>query len=162
MAAAEPDTPGNKFRVATWNVATMTGRSGEVARELGERKVDAACLQETRWKGAGTRMTGNGYKFFWSGEKKAENGVGIAVAEHLVNRVVEVNRVNDRIISVTVILEDRPYNLISAYCPQSQLAEDMKDQFYDALERELLTTDNPLVGGDFNGQLKLRKCTWWF
>ena len=153
MTAAEPDTPGNKFRVATWNVVSMTGRSGEVARELGERKVDAACLPETRWRGAGTRMTGNGYKFFWSGGKKAENGVGFAFAEHLVNRVVEVNRVNDRIISVTVLLEDRPYNLISAYCPQSQLAEDMKDHFYDALERELLTTDNPLVGGDFNGHI---------
>ena len=70
MTAAEPATPGNKFRVATWNVGSMTGRSGEVARELGERNVDAACLQETRWKGAGTRMIGNGYKFFWSGGKK--------------------------------------------------------------------------------------------
>ena len=29
----------------------------------------------------------------------------------------------------------------------------MKDQFYDALERELLTTDNSLVGGDFNGHI---------
>ena len=66
---------------------------------------------------------------------------------------MEVNRVNDRIISVTVILEDRPYKLISAYCPQSQLAEDMKDQLYDVLDRELLTTDNPLVGGGFNGHI---------
>ena len=66
---------------------------------------------------------------------------------------MEVNRVNDRIVSVTVILEDRPYKLISAYCSQSQLTEDMKIQFYDALECELLTTDNPLVGGDFNGHI---------
>ena len=59
MTAAEPDTPGNKFRVATWNIGSMTGRRGEVARELCERKVDAAWLQETRWKGAGTRMIGS-------------------------------------------------------------------------------------------------------
>ena len=77
--------------------------------------------------------------------KKAENGVGIAVAEHLVYRVVEVNCVNDRMTYVMVILEDRVYKQTAAYCPQSLLAE--------AIERELFTTYNPLIDGDFNGHI---------
>ena len=67
-------------------------------------------------------MIGNCYKFIWSGGKKAENRVGLAVAEQLVGDVIEVNSVNDRIISCTVILLDLLQKLISLHCPQSQLA----------------------------------------
>ena len=44
----------------------MTGRSGEVADALERRKVKVYCVQETRWKGEGTRIlrtkTGGKYK----------------------------------------------------------------------------------------------------
>ena len=47
----------------------MTGRSGEVADALERRKVKVCCVQETRWKGEGTRIlrtkTGEKYKLFW-------------------------------------------------------------------------------------------------
>jgi len=53
------------FRVGTWNVDLLTGRAGEVVEALLDRKVDMACIQETRWKGSGCkfyRAKGKRYK----------------------------------------------------------------------------------------------------
>ena len=36
------------FRVSTWNVDSLTGRAGELVAVLADRKVDAACIQETK------------------------------------------------------------------------------------------------------------------
>ena len=40
--------PGWAFRVGTWNVESLTGRSGELVEALGERRIDIACVQEIR------------------------------------------------------------------------------------------------------------------
>ena len=34
---------GWAFRVGTWNVESLTGRSGELVEALGERRIDIAC-----------------------------------------------------------------------------------------------------------------------
>ena len=51
-----PDIDRNPLwtRFGTWNVGSMTGRSGKVAEALERRKVKVCCIQETRWKGEGT------------------------------------------------------------------------------------------------------------
>jgi len=59
---------GWPFTVDTWNVNTLTGRSGELVEALAERGMDVACVQETRWRGSGCRFfgaTGKRYKLFW-------------------------------------------------------------------------------------------------
>ena len=43
------------------------------------RRMDMCCVQETRWKGASARMIGDGYKFYYAGERSGRNGVGIVV-----------------------------------------------------------------------------------
>jgi exonuclease III len=48
--------------------------------------VDICCLQETKWKGDGTRLLGakkGRYKLFWKGVEggRAEAGVGVLIAE---------------------------------------------------------------------------------
>jgi len=59
---------GCPFRVGTWNVGSLTGRSGELVEALVERRMDVACVQETRWRGSGCRFfgaIGKRYKLFW-------------------------------------------------------------------------------------------------
>ena len=46
----------SKFRVSTWNVGTLRGRSGEVVETLSRRNIDVCCVQEIRWRGASARM----------------------------------------------------------------------------------------------------------
>ena len=75
---------GWAFRVGTWNIDSLTGRTGELVEVLAERRMDVACVQETRWRGSGCRFSGaigRRYKLFWVGSKAKFDGVGIFVAE---------------------------------------------------------------------------------
>ena len=42
-------------RFGSWNVGIMTGRLSELL----EARVDICCVQDTRWKGGSTRMSGS-------------------------------------------------------------------------------------------------------
>ena len=37
---------GWSFRVGTWNVDSLTGRSGELVEALAERRIDLACVKK--------------------------------------------------------------------------------------------------------------------
>ena len=79
------------FRVSTWNVDSLTGRSGEVVEALSDRKVDMAYIQETRWKCSGCNFYGANakrYKLFWMGGEEKLDDVGIFVAGKWVDSVV--------------------------------------------------------------------------
>ena len=79
------------YRVGTWNVDSLAGRSGELVEALAERRMDVACVQETQWRGSGCRFfgaIGKTYKLFWMGSKAKTDGVGIFVAEKWVDSVV--------------------------------------------------------------------------
>ena len=39
---------GWSFRVGTWNIDSLTGRSGQLVEALAERWMVVACIQETR------------------------------------------------------------------------------------------------------------------
>ena len=88
----------------------MTGRSGEIADALERRKVKVCCVQETRWKGEGTRMlrtkTGGKYmyKLFWKGCSEEVSGVGVIVSEEFIDKIIEVTRVNERLMMVKLIV----------------------------------------------------------
>ena len=71
-----------------------------------EKCVDICCLHEVRWKGQGAKMIGNGFQFLWNGGCKAENGVDVIVANWLIVKVVGVERFNDRVMKINIIIED--------------------------------------------------------
>ena len=60
LTATGRERGGERFRVGSWNVGTLTGKSVEVAEELWGNGVVVECLQETRWKGAKCRFVGGG------------------------------------------------------------------------------------------------------
>ena len=101
------------LRIGTVNVGTMNKRCGEVTEMLRRRKKDFCCLQETRWKREGGKTEG-AYKFFWKGCKEGTAGVGMMVAEKWVKNVLEVKRVNERIMVVRVRVGKVILNLLSA------------------------------------------------
>ena len=57
----------------------MTGKSRELADVMERRKVDALCVQETRWKGEKARCIGEGCKLWYNGSENKRNGVGIVL-----------------------------------------------------------------------------------
>ena len=46
------------------NVGSLRGKDGEVVSMAVKGHLDFRCLQETRWRGEGTRKMG-AYKLFW-------------------------------------------------------------------------------------------------
>ena len=148
---------GVKF--GTWNLGTICGRGTEVCEELRKRKVDVCCVQEVRWRGQGTRFLGvknRRYKLWWSGNDSGMNGVGILVKEELCEKVVEIRRRSDRIMTLVLAFGEKITRVICAYGPQSGRPAAEKEHFYDELacEWDLCSNTEMVLGlGDFNGHV---------
>ncbi|XP_047533422.1 uncharacterized protein LOC125068366 [Vanessa atalanta] len=145
-----------KLRCASWNVGTMSGRGRELADVLKRRRINAACLQETKWKGARAREIGEGYKLFYCGSDGKKNGVGIVLDSRLKECVVDIKRANDRLIAIKLIVDGMTLNLVSVYAPQSGCEESVKEKFwedFDCLLMNIQDSEEVYVGGDFNGHV---------
>ncbi|XP_009608005.1 uncharacterized protein [Nicotiana tomentosiformis] len=104
--------------VGSWNNGTLTGKSIELVKILQKRKINIACVQETRWKGTRARDV-DGFKIWYSRSAGGKNRVGILVDRDLRELVVEVSRVNDRLMSIKHVVGGITVKVISAYAPQS-------------------------------------------
>ncbi|KAE8684196.1 myosin-J heavy chain-like isoform X2 [Hibiscus syriacus] len=144
-----------RLRVCSLNVGTLNARLLELTDILSNRKIDFACIQETRWKRARAREC-NGYKLWYSGVDNARNGVGILVSSRLKENVVEVCRYRDRIMIIKVIIEEEVVNVLSVYAPHVGLGEGEKRCFWDQLDdvlRSISEDQRVFIGGDFNGHI---------
>ncbi|KAG5583105.1 hypothetical protein H5410_053732 [Solanum commersonii] len=142
-------------RVGSWNIGSLTGKSIELVKILKRRKINIACVQETRWVGAKARDV-DGFKLWYSGGSRDRNGVGILVDGDLREQVVEVRRINDRLMTIKLVIGGSTLSVISAYAPQVGLDEEAKKRFYEELDevvRGIPNTEKIVIGGDFNGHI---------
>ena len=58
------------------------------------------------------------FKFWWSGSQKGRIGVGIMVKEDLVEEVIEVKGLDDRILKIAVVCGRKILHVISVFAPQ--------------------------------------------
>ena len=102
-------------RVATWKIGSMSGRGTKVCEELRKRRMDVCCLQEVRWRGQGAQflgLKGRRYKLWWSGNSDATGYVGVLVKEELCEKVVELQRRSDRVMTVVMVHEEEVFRII--------------------------------------------------
>ena len=79
-----------KLRLASLNIGTLTGKGMELVDTLIRRRVNIACLQETKWVGSKAKELENtGYKIYYTGLDRRRNGVGIVVDRYLKDVVTE-------------------------------------------------------------------------
>ena len=137
----------------------MAKRSSEVVEMVGRRRLDFCCLQETRWRGESARTIEGGgkrYKFFWKGGNEDTAGIGVLVAERWVDSVVDVHRINDRIMVLKVAVGKRVLNVLSAYAPQAGRTEKEKEVFWLAMRNAVLAVkeeESLVLCGDMNGHV---------
>ncbi|XP_019259245.1 PREDICTED: uncharacterized protein LOC109237393 [Nicotiana attenuata] len=108
-------------------------------------------FQETRWAGTKARNA-DGYKLWYSGVVRGKNRVGILVDRDLRESVVEVRRVNDRLMFIKLVIGECTLNVVSAYAPQAGLDEEVKRRFWEGLDeivRSIPPTERLFIGGDF-------------
>ena len=118
MIGKSPDVQFGNW-ISTCNVGSMSGKVGKIPETLKRRCVDICCMQEVRWKGHGDKIVIGSFKFLWSGGCKTENGVGVIVAIWLNGKVVGIERFNDRVMKVNIVIGDAVWEVVSFYFPQA-------------------------------------------
>ncbi|ESN93221.1 hypothetical protein HELRODRAFT_152636, partial [Helobdella robusta] len=107
----------------------------EIAEMFERRRIDICCLQETLWKSNGVFHTNSDkekYKLFWNGQKTAKNGVEIFVKIPLAQEVLDIKKINSRLMWIKICLEKQTMTIFSAYAPQTGESEEMKNDFWAA------------------------------
>ncbi|XP_009623223.2 uncharacterized protein [Nicotiana tomentosiformis] len=93
---------------------------------------------------------------WYSGVLKGKNGVGILEDRDLRESVVEVRRVNDRLIFIKLVVGECTLNVVSAYAPQAGLNEEVKRRFWEGLDEivhNIPPAERLFIGGEFNGHI---------
>ncbi|XP_016558061.1 uncharacterized protein LOC107857736 [Capsicum annuum] len=114
-----------------------------------------ACLQETKQVGTKARVV-DGYKLWYSGRVGNRNGVCILVDDKLKKQVVEVKRVNDRMMLIKLVIKGSSWNNISAYALHVGLDNKVKNIFWEDLDdmvRGVPSNEKLFIGGNFNGYI---------
>ena len=144
------------IRVVTLNIGTMTRRGRELADMMERRNVDILCLQETKWKGSKARNIGDGCKIFYFGADGRKNGIGIVLREELLESVLEVKRVSNRLMAMKLEVNGSILNIVSAYVPQVNNSMDEKNGFWedlDGLIESTSTEERIILGADLYGHV---------
>ena len=103
----------------------MNKRGRELEDMMEQRNVD---LRETKGKGSKTRNIGS-CKLFYNGADGRKNGIGIVVMEELVESVLEIKRLLDRLRTIKLEVKKLILNLVSTYAPRFATARRGKIRF---------------------------------
>ncbi|XP_070035188.1 uncharacterized protein [Nicotiana tomentosiformis] len=101
-------------------------------------------------------MEERGYNYRNDRPGGGRNKVGILVDKDLRELVVEVRRVNDRVMTIKLVVGGFTLNIISTYAPQAGLDEEVKRHFWEDLDemvRGIPYTEKLFIGGDFIGHI---------
>ena len=85
-----------------------------------------------------------------------KNGIGIVVREQLVESVLEVKRVSDRLMAMKLEVNRSILNIVSAYAPQVNNSMEEKNDFrenLDGLIESISTEERIVLGADLNGHV---------
>ncbi|XP_070039176.1 uncharacterized protein [Nicotiana tomentosiformis] len=70
--------------------------------------------------------------------------------------MVEIRRVNDRLMIIKLVVGECTLNIVSTYAPHAGLDEEVKQRFWKGLDeivRQVSPTEKLFIGGDFNGHI---------
>ena len=76
---------------------------------------------------------GRQYKIMWSGDSSKDAGVAVLVGNEWINKVVNVNRVNERIVVIKLVIGVALVNVLSVYAPQLERTIEVKVEFWEEL-----------------------------
>ena len=162
--------------VASWNVRTLletkrtTARpTAIVSRELARYNIDIAAISETRVLGDSViQEVAGGYTFFLKGKPEGDkryHGVGFAIRSKLVQHLQGKfpTGVNERLMTMSLPLENSTLDIISAYAPTLAQSDETKERFYTTLSdiiKDVPSSHKLLVMGDFNARVGTDHSNW--
>ena len=91
-------------------IASMTGKSREIVDIMRRRTIKIACVQETKWK---AKENVEGFKLYYHGICRARNGIGIILTKEWQDKILDIKRISDRIMTMDLAAENTMLNIIS-------------------------------------------------
>ncbi|XP_063539716.1 uncharacterized protein LOC134748833 [Cydia strobilella] len=148
--------------LATYNCRTLRTDEKllELEEELSRLRWGIIGLSEVRREGEDmiTLNSGN-LLYFREGEQRSQGGVGFIVHKSLVNNVVKIESVSNRVACLVLRMTQR-YSLkvIQVYAPTSTHPDDEVEAMYEDISRAMHSskTHFTVVMGDFNAKLGKR------
>ena len=130
-------------------------KTEEMVSELEGYRSDAILLNET-WRHEQAEIWETHHKHIFMGSGKFDNkhGVGIMLNKRW-HRIIDTENVNERAISITIVVNLQRIKLMSVYFPHSGDADHHIEKMYKKIEKH---TENckryiPIIGGDSNAEL---------
>ena len=93
----------------------------------------------------------------WKGNSEGTEGVGVLVASELEDRIIRVERISDRVITVDLVIGEQIVKVVSCYAPQVGRSQIEKEEFWRQVEGVIMNTDinqEVIVDGDMNGHVR--------
>ena len=78
--------------------------------------------------------------------------MGVIVANWLIGKVAEVERFNDSVMEVIIVIGNIVWEVVSCYRLQVDRSVNEKEEFYELIAN-IVTVEKVLVDGDFNGHV---------
>ncbi|XP_062526852.1 craniofacial development protein 2-like [Bombyx mori] len=148
--------------LVTHNVRTLRldEKLVELEEEMDKLRWDVIGLSEIRRQGEDTITLQSGHLFFYrEGEQKSQGGVGFIIHKSLVNNIVSVGSVSNRVACLILRISKR-YSLkvIQVYAPTQTHPDDEVEALYEDVSRAIHSskTHFTVVMGDFNAKLGCR------
>ena len=149
--------------IGTWNVNTLlkVGKMQEIADQIVGSQIQIVALQEIRWRGYGL-LKKDKYSVYYScsSNTTGQAGTGFIIQKLAVNKVLGFEPISDRICKLRVKGKFHNITLINIYAPTEDKEENIKEQFYEELQRtqyEFPKHDLTVILGDMNAKLGKEK-----
>ena len=103
---------------------------------------------------------GRQYRIMWNGDGSKDVGVAVLIRSEWIDKVVNVNRVNERIVVIKLVIGAVLVNVLSVYAPQVGRTIEGKDKFWEELfdvVNNIPSAEKVVVAGDLNGHIGKEK-----
>jgi exonuclease III len=147
------------FDIGTWNVNTMlkAGKMQEIADQIMGSQIQIIALQEVRWRGHGLIK-----KYIYSicytcnPNVTGQAETCFMIQKSVMNKILGFEPISDRICKLRVKGKFHNMTLINIYAPTEDKEEEIKEQFYEELQRtqdRIPKHDLINILGDMNAKL---------
>ena len=144
------------IKIATLNVSTMRDKEEEIVHMMKERNLDILRVCETRTKNEGQKTIHEDYKYIYKGNQEGRHGVGFVLNSSVAERVKEITYKTERILSISMELNNTGISLIMVYAPQQGRNTEEKEEFHETLQEtydSVKYRNNVIMMGDWNGHV---------
>ena len=148
QTASRPGRPrllnsSRSTKICTWNVQTMyqAGRVENIIREMTKYKIDVLGITESRWTGSGDFKHLSGMRILYSGQQDEalghHQGVALILTADASKALISWLPHGPRIMEAYFKTSNKRINLrlILVYAPTEDKDDDVKNNFYDQLDK---------------------------